>query len=64
MKKRRKIKQIRKDKNRNNQPKIRNPIAPPSIRHSASKGTGYNRKKEKNYADSIRENTNQKETKE
>ena len=24
----------------------------------------YNRKKEKNYADSIRENTNQKETKE
>ena len=59
MKKRRKIKQIRKDKTQNNQPKVRNPIAPPSIRHSALKGTGYNRKKEKKeFLNQIRELNN------
>ena len=44
MKKQRKIRSI---KNKNKQVKIRNPIAPPTIRHSASRGTGYNRLKEK-----------------
>ena len=44
MKKQRKIKSI---KNRSKYIKIRSPIAPPTIRHSASKGTGYNRLKEK-----------------
>ena len=44
MKKRRKIKAI---KSKGNKVSLRNPIAPPSIRHSALKGTGYNRLEEK-----------------
>ena len=44
MKKQRRMRSVR---NKNKQVKIRNPIAPPTIRHSASKGTGYNRLKEK-----------------
>lgn len=44
MKKRRRLQTIR---NKGKKLSIRNPIAPPSIRHSALKGTGYNRLKEK-----------------
>jgi len=45
MKRRRKLAKI-KNKNKSTV-KVRNPIAPPSIRHKASKGTGYNRHNEK-----------------
>ncbi len=44
MKKQRKLQPVR---NKNKQVKTRNPIAPPTIRHSALKGTGYNRLKDK-----------------
>ena len=44
MKRNRKLQAI---KNRKKKYSLRNAIAPPSIRHSALKGTGYNRKKEK-----------------
>ena len=45
MKRRRKLAKIE-NKNKSTF-KVRNPIAPPSIRHKASKGTGYNRHNEK-----------------
>ena len=45
MKKQRKIRAIK--NKREQQIKLRNPIAPPTIRHRASKGTGYNRLKDK-----------------
>ena len=44
MKKQRKLRSV---KRKNKFLKVRSPIAPPTIRHSASKGTGYNRLKEK-----------------
>ena len=34
-------------RNKSKHLKVRSPIAPPTIRHSASKGTGYNRLKDK-----------------
>ena len=43
----RKQRRLRAVKNKNKQVKTRSPIAPPTIRHSALKGTGYNRLKEK-----------------
>ena len=45
MKKQRRIRAIK--NKRKQQIKLRSPIAPPTIRHGASKGTGYNRLKEK-----------------
>ena len=44
MKRHRKLKSIKSGKAKIN---TRKPIAPPSIRHSALKGTGYNRLEEK-----------------
>lgn len=45
MKKQRRIRAIK--NKRKQQIKLRSPIAPPTIRHGASKGTGYNRLKDK-----------------
>ena len=44
MRRKHKLKSV---KNKSKKPKVRLPNAPPSIRHVAKRGTGYNRLKEK-----------------
>ena len=55
MKKQRRFRSIKGKKNNS----YRHKTAPPSIRHKASKGTGYNRVKEKKEFDSILEENNE-----
>ena len=58
MKRRRKLTKIN-NKNKDTV-KVRNPVAPPSIRHKASKGTGYNRHNEKKeFRDELKQVDNQ-----